>query len=176
VPDFPGRFTSIAHARQFCAGFFHEYNYAHHRSGIAWHTPASVHFGTATAIDQVRQNTLTAAYHAHRERFGHRPHPPSCPPSSGSTNQQGKPKSASSELSRLTSHIPEGVPLAKERGVYKGRRPTLSEEDRAEVRQRAASGESKLQLAKQYGISRETVYQDLRSHASGAAAGGNQAT
>lgn len=56
----------------------------------------------------------------------------------------------------------EGVALAKERGAYKGRRPTLSEEDRAEVRRRAASGESKLQLAKEFGISRETVYQYLR--------------
>ena len=31
----------------------------------AWHSPASVHFGTAGAIDQARQSTLTAAYHAH---------------------------------------------------------------------------------------------------------------
>ena len=54
------------------------------------------------------------------------------------------------------------VALAKEKGVYKGRRSTLSEEDRAEVRRRAASGESKLQLAKEFGISRETVYQYLR--------------
>jgi putative transposase len=76
LPDFPTSFTSLAHARQFCAGFFHEYNYIHRRSGIAWHTPASVHFGTASTIDQERQNTLTAAYHAHPERFGRRPHPP----------------------------------------------------------------------------------------------------
>ncbi len=41
--------------------------------------PASVHFGTAEAIDQDRHNTLTAAYHAHPERFGHRPHPPVMP-------------------------------------------------------------------------------------------------
>ncbi len=47
--------------------------------GIAWHTPASVHFGTADAIDQDRQNTLTAAYHAHPERFSRRPHPPAMP-------------------------------------------------------------------------------------------------
>jgi DNA invertase Pin-like site-specific DNA recombinase len=57
----------------------------------------------------------------------------------------------------------EGVALAKDRGAYKGRRPTLSEEKRAELKSRAASGESKLQLAKQYGISRETVYQYLRT-------------
>ncbi|HZJ03934.1 MAG TPA: integrase core domain-containing protein, partial [Nocardioidaceae bacterium] len=47
---FPESFASLAHARQFCAGFFHEYNYIHRHSGIAWHTPASVHFGTADAI------------------------------------------------------------------------------------------------------------------------------
>ncbi|MHB1787632.1 MAG: recombinase family protein [Acidimicrobiales bacterium] len=56
----------------------------------------------------------------------------------------------------------EGVALAKERGAYKGRRPTLSEEERAVLRSRAASGESKVQLAKEYGIARETVYQYLR--------------
>ncbi len=79
LPDFPKVFVSLAHAREFCAGFFHEYNYIHRHSGIAWHTPASVHFGTADAIDQDRQNTLTAAYHAHPERFGRRPHPPVMP-------------------------------------------------------------------------------------------------
>lgn len=52
--------------------------------------------------------------------------------------------------------------MAKERGAYKGRRPTLSEEERTELRSRAESGEPKLQLAKEFGISRETVYQYLR--------------
>ena len=79
LPEFPESFASLAHARQFCAGFFHEYNYIHRHSGIAWHTPASVHFGTTDAIDQDRQNTLTTAYHAHPERFGRRPHPPVMP-------------------------------------------------------------------------------------------------
>jgi len=79
LPNFPDRFESLAHARQFCAGFFYEYNYVHHHSGIAWHTPASVHFGTADAIDEARQTTLTAAYHDHPERFGRRPLPPQMP-------------------------------------------------------------------------------------------------
>lgn len=56
----------------------------------------------------------------------------------------------------------EGTALAKERGAYKGRRPSLSDDQRAELRRRAVSGESKMQLAKEYGISRETVYQNLR--------------
>ncbi|MGO9501083.1 MAG: integrase core domain-containing protein [Streptosporangiaceae bacterium] len=79
LPEFPASFASLADARQFCASFFHEYNYIHRHSGIAWHTPASVHFGTAGAVDQARQNTLTAAYHAHPERFSRRPHPPVMP-------------------------------------------------------------------------------------------------
>ena len=79
LPNFPARFGSLADAREFCAGFFHEYNFVHRHSGIAWHTPASVHFGTAAAIDQARQNTLTAAYHANPQRCGRRPHPPVMP-------------------------------------------------------------------------------------------------
>ncbi len=79
LPEFPASFASLAHARQFCADFFHQYNYIHRHSGIAWHTPASVHFGTSGAIDQARQNTLTAAWHAHPGRFSRRPHPPVTP-------------------------------------------------------------------------------------------------
>ena len=79
LPNFPARFGSVADAREFCAGFFHEYNFAHRHSGIAWHTPASVHFGTAVAIDQARQNTLTTAYQANPQRFSRRPHPPVMP-------------------------------------------------------------------------------------------------
>lgn len=37
LPDFPKAFASLAQAREFCAGFFHEYNYIHRHSGIAWH-------------------------------------------------------------------------------------------------------------------------------------------
>ncbi len=38
LPNFPASFASLAEARQFCAGFFYEYNYVHHHPGIAWHT------------------------------------------------------------------------------------------------------------------------------------------
>jgi transposase InsO family protein len=92
LPDFPTSFASLAHAREFCASFFHEYNYIHRHSGIAWHTPASVHFGTAAAIDQERQNTLTAAYHAHPQRFGRRPHPPVMPTQSWINQPEPQPQ------------------------------------------------------------------------------------
>ena len=56
----------------------------------------------------------------------------------------------------------EGIALAKEKGVCKGRRPSLTNEQRAELHERVNSGVQKSTLAKEYGISRETVYQYLR--------------
>jgi transposase InsO family protein len=79
LPDFPANFNSLAHAKQFLTEFFYQYNYIHRHSGIGWHTPSSVHFGTSDAIDEARQQTLTAAYHANPARFGRRPRPPAMP-------------------------------------------------------------------------------------------------
>lgn len=43
-------------------------------------TPVAVHFGTALALQQQRAKVLTAAYHAHPERFkGKLPTPPQLP-------------------------------------------------------------------------------------------------
>ncbi len=77
--DFPGHFNTVQEARTFCEGFFTEYNHVHRHSGIGWHTPASVHFGTSDAIDEARQVTLDAAYTAHPERFARRPATPKIP-------------------------------------------------------------------------------------------------
>ena len=57
----------------------------------------------------------------------------------------------------------EGVALAKQRGVYRGRKKALSEEAVAELRRRVAAGEKKAQVARDLGISRETLYQYLRA-------------
>ena len=72
-PAFPDRFGSIEDARAFCAEFFEYYNHVHRHSGIALHTPASVHYGTAAEIRGQRQATLSAAYVANPTRFRHRP-------------------------------------------------------------------------------------------------------
>jgi transposase InsO family protein len=79
VPDFPERFGSLQDARAFCDGFFTSYNHEHHHSGIALHTPASVHFGTAQTIREHRQATLDQAHTAHPERFTRRPQAPRLP-------------------------------------------------------------------------------------------------
>lgn len=56
----------------------------------------------------------------------------------------------------------EGIAAAKTRGAYTGRKPALSEQQAAELRERAAVGEGKADLAREFGISRETVYSYLR--------------
>ncbi len=59
----------------------------------------------------------------------------------------------------------EGIALAKTRGVYKGRKPSLTEEKAAELRASVADGrESKSSIARRLGISRETVYAYMRNH------------
>jgi len=79
-PAFPGRFGSIHDAREFCISFFEYYNHEHRHSGIGLHTPASVHYGTATEIRTLRQATLDAAYATNPDRFsGRRPTPPKLP-------------------------------------------------------------------------------------------------
>lgn len=56
----------------------------------------------------------------------------------------------------------EGIALAKQRGIYRGRQKALSHERAEELRRRAAAGEKKSALAREFGVSRETLYQYLR--------------
>ena len=57
----------------------------------------------------------------------------------------------------------EGIALAKQRGAYRGRKKSLSGEQIAELKRRVAAGEQKAKLAREFGISRETLYQYLRT-------------
>ena len=57
----------------------------------------------------------------------------------------------------------EGIALAKQRGAYRGRKKALSPEQVAELQQRVAAGEQKAKLSREFGISRETLYQYLRT-------------
>jgi DNA invertase Pin-like site-specific DNA recombinase len=59
----------------------------------------------------------------------------------------------------------EGIALAKQRGAYRGRKKSLSPEKAAALKKRAAAGEKKAVLAREFGISRETLYQYLRDRA-----------
>ncbi|WP_442816261.1 transposase [Streptomyces sp. NBC_01233] len=79
VPDYPERFDSLTHPLEWFDAFTSYYNHEHRHSGIGYHTPASVHFGTADEVRDQRATTLTEAYARHPERFGHRPRPPQIP-------------------------------------------------------------------------------------------------
>lgn len=59
----------------------------------------------------------------------------------------------------------EGIELAKAKGVYKGRKPALTAAQVETLRQRAEAGEKKAVLAREFCISRETLYQYLRADA-----------
>lgn len=63
----------------------------------------------------------------------------------------------------------EGVALAKARGAYKGRKKLLSLDTVEELRKRVGNKEeTKAQIARDLGISRETLYQYLRPNESSA--------
>jgi DNA invertase Pin-like site-specific DNA recombinase len=57
----------------------------------------------------------------------------------------------------------EGIVLAKQHGAYRGRKRSLSDAEIADVRRRVANGEKKAGIAREFGISRETLYQYIRT-------------
>jgi DNA invertase Pin-like site-specific DNA recombinase len=56
----------------------------------------------------------------------------------------------------------EGIALAKQRGAYRGRKKSLNDVQMAELKRRVAAGEQKALVARDFRISRETLYQYLR--------------
>jgi len=56
----------------------------------------------------------------------------------------------------------EGIELAKKRGAYKGRKASLSGDQIIQLKEQVAFGNNKSALAKELGISRETLYKYLR--------------
>lgn len=66
------------------------------------------------------------------------------------------------ERALLRERQREGITLAKQRGAYRGRKKSLSSEQVAQMKQRIAAGEQKAHVAREMGISRETLYSYLR--------------
>jgi DNA invertase Pin-like site-specific DNA recombinase len=62
------------------------------------------------------------------------------------------------ERSLIRERQREGIALAKKAGVYRGRKPSLTPERISQLRARVAAGEKKAALAREFGISRETLY------------------
>lgn len=67
------------------------------------------------------------------------------------------------ERSLIKERQREGIAIAKTKGVYKGRKPAMTPEQVEALRtqDRERGGKNRSGLAKEYGISRETLYQYL---------------
>jgi len=65
------------------------------------------------------------------------------------------------ERSMIRERQREGIALAKKAGVYKGRKPSLTTVQIAEIRKRIRAGEKKARLANEFRISRQTLYTAL---------------
>lgn len=62
------------------------------------------------------------------------------------------------ERAILRERQAEGIAQAKARGVYRGRKPALTQSQAAQLSARADSGESVAALAREFGISQQTAY------------------
>lgn len=65
---------------------------------------------------------------------------------------------ASTRIGVTPAQRHEHIALAKQRGAYRGRKKALGLDQVVELRRRAGDGESKAALAREFGISRETLY------------------
>jgi len=65
------------------------------------------------------------------------------------------------ERSLIRERQREGIAIAKRAGKYKGRKPVLIQSDIAGIRERIAGGISKARIARELGISRQSLYKYL---------------
>jgi DNA invertase Pin-like site-specific DNA recombinase len=68
---------------------------------------------------------------------------------------------AEMERSVIRERQREGIAIAKAKGIYKGRKPKLTDVRVEEVKQRVAAGETKAEIARVFGVSRQTLYSYL---------------
>lgn len=68
------------------------------------------------------------------------------------------------ERSMIRERQLEGIAIAKKAGKYRGRKPALTDDQADELTRRLEAGEPVAALAREYGVSRQTVY-NLRDRA-----------
>jgi transposase InsO family protein len=71
-PEFPGRFGSIQHSRDFSRYFIGWYNTEHRHTGLNLLTPEQVHYGEGEKVIESRNQVLHQAYMRHPKRFKHK--------------------------------------------------------------------------------------------------------
>ena len=66
------------------------------------------------------------------------------------------------ERAILRERQAEGIRIAKQKGVYKGRKASLTNDQMVEIQEKVAAGIPKAKIAREYKCSRETLYKYLR--------------
>jgi len=112
-PTFPDRFTGLDHGLDFGRQFFPWYNEQHHHSGLAYLTPATVHFGRTEEVLAARDATLLDAYQRHPERFRVAPKAPRPPPVVYINAPPADATEGPGEPERGTSDPHQGSPLSQ---------------------------------------------------------------
>lgn len=108
-PAYPDRFADFDEAHAFCRSFFDWYNHEHRHSGIAYLTPADVHYGRTDAVLAVHAAALEAAYAAHPERFVRGKPTPRRPPAAVYINPPRSP--VPDHAQNGVPHLPDADPL-----------------------------------------------------------------
>lgn len=62
------------------------------------------------------------------------------------------------ERSLIKERQREGIELAKKRGAYKGRKPSLTDDQIAIIKEKNSLGVAKSKIAREFGVSRPTIY------------------
>ena len=66
------------------------------------------------------------------------------------------------ERSLIKERQMEGITIAKNKGLYRGRKKCLTQEQVEEIKARVDKGDKKSHVARDFGISRETLYTYMR--------------
>lgn len=90
-PSFPGKFGNLADGLTWGRKFFPWYNHEHRHSGIAYLTPADMHFGRGEQVLKDRHDVMLEAYAAHPERFVGGPPKMLLPPTAAYINPPRQP-------------------------------------------------------------------------------------
>ena len=69
------------------------------------------------------------------------------------------------ERSLIRERQLEGIAIAKKKGFYKGRKKSLTTDQVAEIRKRLQGGETYISLSKEYSVTRQTIYNQLKAQA-----------
>jgi putative transposase len=110
--DFPKRFVSEQHARQWLARFFSWYNEAHKHDSLALFTPANLFRGEVDEIIAVRQAALDRAYTTHPKRFVNGPPIAKRPPEFTEINPSGFISPDEEKPDQLTDS-PSSMPIVR---------------------------------------------------------------